>query len=284
MSSFMRVIALRQASLTYPTGRKTFSVMQAFPAGLTAEEADPFLMLDFFGPTKSAGVRAHADDYQVGWHPHRGMDIVTYIREGIGRHADSLGNREVFTSPGVQWCSVGSGIEHAEAGGTPAGHNTTGFQIWLNVPSLKKMDAPRYGTHGAEELQEREVAVGVRARVLSGTAWGVQGPIASVQPLQMVDYSIGAHAILEHEVPAHLDNAMVFVYAGQGVVEEGGAAIRPLAQYDIVRFDASDASARRLRFRAGEGGAFLLLMSGKRLLQVSLSGILRSNSAGAAPA
>ncbi len=58
-----------------------------------------------------------------------GMDICTYMKEGVGRHADSLGNRETFNTPGVQWCSVGSGIEHAEAGGTPEGMNETGFQV-----------------------------------------------------------------------------------------------------------------------------------------------------------
>ena len=125
----MKLITLRSAKVAYPTGNKNFAVMQAFPGALSAEEADPYLMLDHFGPTVSSGVRATVDDYQVGWHPHRGMDILTYMCEGLGRHADSLGNREIFTSPGMQWCSVGSGIEHAEAGGTPMGVNVTGFQV-----------------------------------------------------------------------------------------------------------------------------------------------------------
>lgn len=80
------------------------------------------------------------------------MDICTYLIEGIGRHGDSLGNREEFATPGIQWISVGSGIEHAEGGGTPAGVNMQGFQIWINVPAENKMDDPSYGTHSPGEI------------------------------------------------------------------------------------------------------------------------------------
>ncbi len=69
------------------------------------------------------------DRFPVDWHPHRGMDICTYLKSGTGRHADSLGNRETFETPGLQWISVGSGIEHAEAGGGPEGATLLGFQV-----------------------------------------------------------------------------------------------------------------------------------------------------------
>lgn len=70
---------------------------------------------------------------KVDWHPHRGMDILSYIKTGLGRHGDSMGNRETFATPGMQWISCGSGIEHAEGGGTAAGKVTKGFQLWINV-------------------------------------------------------------------------------------------------------------------------------------------------------
>jgi redox-sensitive bicupin YhaK (pirin superfamily) len=133
----MPVIAVRKSKVAYPTGRKDFAVMQTFPAAVSTEEADPFLMCDLFGPTLSHGVEKDPDTYPVDWHPHRGMDIATYIVEGRGRHADSMGNRGCFDSPGMQWCSVGSGIEHAEAGGTPAGQNMTGFQARLRGSVLE---------------------------------------------------------------------------------------------------------------------------------------------------
>lgn len=145
----MPVIAVRKAQVAHPTGDPNFSVMQGFPKPFSAEESDPFLMCDVFGPTPSKGIETNPDKFPIGWHPHRGMDILTYLTEGIGRHADSLGNRGTFSSPGMQWISVvslflsmvvkpfqlnlllqGSGIEHAESGGTPAGENLQGFQIW----------------------------------------------------------------------------------------------------------------------------------------------------------
>ena len=116
MISAMAIIAIRASKKTFPTGDNKFSVMQAFPAGFSAEEADPFLMCDYFGPVKSHGVAKHPDEFDVPWHPHKGQDICTYMKEGVGRHADSMGNRGTFPSPGMQWISVGSGIEHAEAG------------------------------------------------------------------------------------------------------------------------------------------------------------------------
>ena len=102
----MKVVAVRKAEVNHPTGDPNFSVMQAFPAGFTAQESDPFLMCDAFGPTVSTGIIEDPDRFPVQWHPHRGMDILTYLVEGVGRHADSLGNRGEYASPGMQWISV----------------------------------------------------------------------------------------------------------------------------------------------------------------------------------
>ena len=140
MATRMRLLKVVGARKTYPTGDPSFAVQQPFPASLTTEEVDPFLMCDFFGPALSDGVATDPDEFPVDWHPHRGFDIATYMIEGRGRHADSMGNRETFEAPGMQWASVGSGIEHAEGGGTPAGMRTTGFQLWINVPSSRKND------------------------------------------------------------------------------------------------------------------------------------------------
>lgn len=108
----MNILKKTIAEVSYPTGSKTFSVMQAFPAGIPAAEASPFLMCDHFGPTKEASEPpSNPDSFPIPWHPHRGMDICTYLRSGLGRHADSLGNRETYATPGLQWISVGSGIE-----------------------------------------------------------------------------------------------------------------------------------------------------------------------------
>ena len=76
------------------------------------------------------GVVQHEDDFPIDWHPHRGFDICSYFKTGVGRHGDSLGNRETFSTPGMQWVSCGSGIEHAEGGGTPEGEMMSGFQLY----------------------------------------------------------------------------------------------------------------------------------------------------------
>ena len=101
----MAVLAVRQARVAFPTGDKNFKVLQAFPAAFTAEEADPFLMCDEFGPTASPGKESNPDSFPVDWHPHRGQDLLTYMIKGTGRHADSMGNRESFPSPGMQVCN-----------------------------------------------------------------------------------------------------------------------------------------------------------------------------------
>lgn len=108
------ILSIKAAQTTYPTGNKSFSVQQAFPAAFSETHTDPFLMCDFFGPSLSQGTETDPDSFPVRWHPHRGFDICTYLVEGIGRHADSLGNRGNFPSPGMQWIQTGSGIEHAE--------------------------------------------------------------------------------------------------------------------------------------------------------------------------
>ena len=264
VAHLLPVIGVRRSEVTHPTGDPNFSVMQAFPAAVSAEEADPFLMCDYFGPMKSAGRETRPDVYPVAWHPHRGMDIATYMVEGTGRHADSMGNREEFASPGMQWCSVGSGIEHAEAGGTPAGENTLGFQIWINVPSARKMDPPRYGTIGPSELPTVSFEGGATARLLAGELGGVTGPFTTVQPLLMADVTLAAGQAVTLPVRADFDSAMAFVFKGAARVN-GAAA----SKNEIVLLDSRDAAGGRgLELAAaGPGGASVMVFCGKRLKQ-----------------
>lgn len=261
----MNVLAVRRAQVTYPTGDPNFAVMQAFPSAFSAQEADPFLMCDLFGPEPSTGPSANPDAFPIGWHPHRGMDIATYLVEGRGRHGDSMGNRQAYDAPGMQWVSVGSGIEHAEAFETPAGQSTMGFQIWVNVPADRKMADPRYGTVNPSALPTVALPQGVAARVLAGTTGGVTGPFSTVQPLQMIDFTLPAGATLEHSVPAELNNALAFVFRGRAAVDATGQMLRV---HDVVRFQATDAARRTLKFTADAAeGASIILFAGKRLDQ-----------------
>ena len=105
--SVMAIRYVRNSNTAHPTGDPSFAVQQCIPGVVPEAEADPFLMCDEFGPTPSKG--AYPDDsdagFDVPWHPHHGMDILSYMVEGCGRHADSMGNRETFKSPGFQWMS-----------------------------------------------------------------------------------------------------------------------------------------------------------------------------------
>jgi len=129
------------------------------------------------------------------------------------------------------------------------------------------MDPPRYGTHGAEELGELTLPEGVRARVLAGSLGARSGPFATVQPLQLIDYVLPPGASLLHEVPLELDNAMLYVHTGAGELAAEGAGGHPMRTHTVARLDASDASARSVRFTAGPAGASFLLMAGLRLRQ-----------------
>eukprot|EP00808_Paulinella_micropora_P000475 g60663.t1 len=257
----MKSLGVRAAGKTYPTGNKNFAVMQPWPHAFSAEEADPFLMCDEFGPTLSKGLVTDEDEFPVGWHPHRGMDIMTYLIAGTGRHADSLGNRGTFQSPGMQWISVGSGIEHAEGGGTPAGQPQHGFQIWLNVPAARKMEDPRYGTVNPEDLPDLKVAAGVKARLLAGELDGKKGPFITVQSVQILDVRMEAKQQWAHTLPAQLDNCLLYVYQGELVV--AGSKVK--AQ-QAVRLDASNKDVKGMLIRAADkNGASFLLFAGKRL-------------------
>ena len=257
----MKVVQTLMAQKAFPTGDPSFAVMQAWPGPFRTEAStDPFLMLDHFGPTKSKGVISDPDKFLVGWHPHRGMDICTYMRDGRGRHADSMGNRETFSSPGMQWISVGSGIEHAEAGGTPAGETEQGFQIWINVPRSKKMADPRYGTHGPSSLPVLS-GEGFAGRLLAGSVGGLQGPFETATNVEMIDITVEAGATFRHTLDAVYDQSLIYIYKGEGTVNSARASTN-----SVLQLDAPNAATRGIEIvGGGGGGCSCMLFSGKRI-------------------
>jgi len=265
MMNNLRAVVVKRCKKAFPTGDPNFAVMQAFPGAFGAEESDPFLMCDHFGPIESQGREEDPDNFPIDWHPHRGMDILTYMIDGVGRHADSMGNREEFSSPGMQWISVGSGIEHAEGGGTPAGETEHGFQIWVNVPSERKMEDPLYGTEPPENIPNIEVCEGVKARLLAGVMGEASGPFKTVQEVQMVDYVFEPNTSCAHVLPPALDNCLVYVYAGSGQI---GGEMVPFEH--VARLNADEeipADDRQFEMQAGSKGLSAIIFAGKRLNQ-----------------
>jgi len=257
----LRIAQSLFAQKTYPTGDKSFAVMQAFPAPFRSEsDVSPFLMLDHFGPMKSPGVETNPDRYPIGWHPHRGMDICTYMVAGRGRHADSMGNRETFSSPGMQWISVGSGIEHAEGGGTPEGEEQEGFQIWINTPRALKMNPPAYGTHGPSTIPILS-GEGFSGRLLAGKVGDQVGPFKTATAIEMIDLTIEPNQSWSHRLDVAYDNCILFTYRGSGTANDA-----PIKRNSVLRFDAEDASTRQLVVRGGaDEPVRIMLFSGKRI-------------------
>eukprot|EP01065_Artemidia_motanka_P016110 TRINITY_DN1984_c0_g1_i2.p1 TRINITY_DN1984_c0_g1~~TRINITY_DN1984_c0_g1_i2.p1 ORF type:complete len:332 (+),score=100.98 TRINITY_DN1984_c0_g1_i2:60-998(+) len=257
----MAVKFVEAAQKTMPTGNPKFVVDQSIPGRRSAEECDPFLMCDHFGPTPSPAPVTDPDEFPVGWHPHRGMDILTYMKSGTGRHADSLGNRETFRSPGMQWMSVGSGVEHAEGGGSAKGEMAEGFQIWVNVPSARKMEDPRYGTVEPEKIEPRPVGDGVTMRVLAGVHDGHRGPFHTVQNVQIFDVSFKAGSSARLTVPDDMKTCLLYASKGRLVVNG-----QRLPERHIAHMDGSSAS-RDLNLEAGPEGAEMMLFAGVPLRQ-----------------
>jgi redox-sensitive bicupin YhaK (pirin superfamily) len=257
----MKVIRIARAGITRPFGDER-TVTQAFPSGVKKEDADPFLMCDFFD-MPSTGEAKHEDEYPVDWHPHQGQTVVTYLKSGVGRHADSLGNRETFPTPGMQWMNAGSGVEHAEGGGNPVGTPGEGFQIWINMPGKHKMDDPTYGTEPPDSIPQLDVGSGsAKVRVLAGPFGDRVGPMKVLVKIQMIDFELEASSSAAHAIPAGMDTCMVYVYKGNGALTGSG----PLKEGDIAVFDASVESKREFELSTGPDEAIrAMLFAGKKL-------------------
>src|ERR671937_340601 len=187
---------------------------RAFGFGETTE-FDPFLLLDDFRNDRP-------EDYKAGfpWHPHRGIETITYVLAGSVEHGDSLGNRGVMGAGDVQWMTAGRGILHQEM---PKGDNRGrmhGFQLWWNLPASLKMTAPRYQDIAARDIPEITDDDGTRVRVITGEFWGKKGPVEGVAAdPRYLDVSVppGRRKRLAVETSRH---AFAYVFAGTGTFRD----------------------------------------------------------------
>ena len=272
-TALMPLIRIAQAGIAHPFGDER-TVTQAFPSGINEHDADPFLMCDFFDSVERNGPAAEGE-YPVDWHPHRGFDICSYLKSGKGRHADSLGNRETYETPGMQWMSTGSGVYHAEGGANEKGSRVTGFQIWINVPAHQKMMDPKYGTVPPKDLPTIKEEGSV-VRVMAGKAFGATGPFETVQDVEMLDMEL--HRQTEQstskigvDIETGLDTAMLYAYKG-GPVELSlpNGEKRELASGSIALLDASSDDVRGIEISAdvqSDEPACVMLFAGKKLQQ-----------------
>ncbi len=193
---------------------------RAFGFGDTAE-TDPFLLLDDFRNDRP-------QDYLAGfpWHPHRGIETITYVLNGTVEHGDSLGNRGSLGAGDVQWMTAGRGIMHQEMPQGDAQGRMHGFQLWANLPSSLKMTAPRYQDVEAAAIPEIVDDDGTRVRVVCGEFWGKRGPVDGVaaDPRYLdVFVPAGQRKTLKVEVERH---AFAYVFEGDGTLRLRLEAVR----------------------------------------------------------
>jgi len=242
---------------------------RAFGFGTTSE-FDPFLLLDDFRNDRP-------DDYSAGfpWHPHRGIETITYVLAGTVEHGDSLGNVGKMGPGDVQWMTAGSGILHQEMPhGDPQGR-MHGFQLWANLPSSLKMTAPRYQDIPAIEIPEVVDDDGTRVRVICGEFWGKRGPVdgTAAEPRYLdVFVPPGKRKALPVERGRH---AFAYVFEGSGTFADASQPFGVLTEKDtaqgealirertgnrsLVVFDSGD----EVTVQAGDEGIRFLLISGK---------------------
>jgi redox-sensitive bicupin YhaK (pirin superfamily) len=242
---------------------------RAFGFGDTGE-TDPFLLFDDFRNDRP-------DDYRAGfpWHPHRGIETITYVLAGTVDHGDSLGNRGTLGAGDVQWMTAGSGILHQEMPQGDRQGRMHGFQLWANLPAALKMTAPRYQDIPSAAVPSVTDDDGTVVRVVCGDFWGKRGPVdgVSADP-RYLDVSVppGRRKSLPVETDRH---AFAYVFEGSGTFssasqpfgvptekEIGDREIRRREQTgnrSLVLFDTGD----EVTVQAGEDGIRFLLVSGK---------------------
>lgn len=178
---------------------------------------DPFLMLDDFHTS-------NPDEYLAGfpWHPHRGIETITYILEGVVEHGDSMGNKGVIGAGDVQWMTAGSGIIHQEMPKESPTGTMWGFQFWANLPAAQKMMAPRYRDVKAAEIPVVRLDNGIFIKVIAGTVAEIQGPVRDIviEP-EMLDISIPTETTYQHELPEG-HTAFAYLLEGEGTFDETG--------------------------------------------------------------
>ena len=243
---------------------------RAFGFGETGE-FDPFLLLDDFR-------NENPRDYLAGfpWHPHRGIETITYVLAGEVNHGDSLGNRGILGSGDVQWMTAGSGILHQEMPKGDTKGRMHGFQLWANLPSSLKMTAPRYQDITSGSIPEVTDDDGTIVRIICGEFWGKTGPVKGIAAdPRYLDVWVppGRRKTLKVETSRH---AFAYVFEGAGTFREAsqplavktesvGSDVEPLidetGNRSLVLFDNGD----EVTVQAGGSGIRFLLVSGKPL-------------------
>jgi len=232
-------------------------------------ELDPFLLFDDFR-------NEHPEDYAKGfpWHPHRGIETITYVLSGTVAHTDSLGNSGTLGAGGVQWMTAGSGILHQEMPSGNAQGQMHGFQLWGNLPASQKMCAPRYQDIGGADVPEVTDDDGTRIKIIAGDFWGQRGVIDGVAgDPQYLDVSIPAGVRKTLKIDTYR-RAFAYVFEGAGAFRDASAPAGVLVEKDIAGHEAHirDLSGNRTLVRFGTGDEITVQAGPKGVRFLLISG------------
>jgi len=266
----MSIRPVRKTSIAKPTMEGAGVKLHRAFGFHDPKELDPFLLFDDFRNERE-------EDFIQGfpWHPHRGIETITYVLSGSVEHKDSLGNTGELNAGDVQWMTAGSGIMHQEM---PKGNRSGqmhGFQLWANLPASMKMTSPRY-----QDVQSNDVPTivdddGTSVRVVVGSFWGKRGPVDGVAAdPQYLDVSVPAGVRKTFKVDTYR-NTFAYVFAGAGSFRDASKPVGILTEKEangeelhirdmsgdrtIVHFDTGD----EVVVQAGEEGVRFLLISGQ---------------------
>ena len=233
---------------------------------------DPFLLFDDFR-------NEDPEKFKAGfpWHPHRGIETITYVLSGTVDHADSLGNEGSLGAGDIQWMTAGSGIMHQEMPKPGQGGQMHGFQLWANLPSSLKMTAPRYQDVPSTEIPEVIDDDGTRVKVIVGEFWGRRGPVDGIAAdPQYLDIFVpaGVRKTFKVETERH---AFAYIFEGSGSFRDASKPFGVRVEKEVngeelhlrdlsgnrtlVQFDRGD----EVTVQAGDAGIRFLLVSGKPL-------------------
>ncbi|MEX5576868.1 pirin family protein [Pseudophaeobacter sp. A-200-2] len=213
-------------------------------------ELDPFLLFDDFR-------NEHPQDYMRGfpWHPHRGIETITYVLSGTVEHGDSLGNTGTLGAGDVQWMTAGSGILHQEMPKGNINGQMHGFQLWGNLPSSQKMTDPRYQDVEGKEIPEIIDDDGTRVKVIVGEFWGKTGPVDGIAAdPQYLDIFVPAGVKKTFKIDTYR-RAFAYVFEGQGAFVDASRPQGVLLEKEVAgeELHIRDMSGDRTLVRFGTG-------------------------------
>jgi quercetin 2,3-dioxygenase len=220
----------------------------------TPEKTDPFLLFDDF----RSDIPAH---YLQGfpWHPHRGIETITYMLKGEVEHGDSLGNRGVISGGDVQWMTAGGGIIHQEMPKGDGNGAMHGFQLWLNLPTREKMCPPRYRGITPKQIPEVRLESGATIKIICGRIGDTVGPVTDISTdPEYLDITLPVGTTLTHSTHTGY-TAMAYVIGGSGRFAPN--ATSDCNNTTLVMFSDGD----KIIVAAGSQGLRFLLMTGKPL-------------------